>query len=116
MLVRTFDKWQTILSDDLGIKPVIENARRIGGPRPRARTDLRPVIAKFLYRPEYFQIIWKKRSLKSDVRVPDYLIWEDQQKKKKLREVMKQAYDGGKKVPFHHGNLYVDGILYKIGK
>ena len=36
------DKLQTILSDDLGIKPVIENAHRIGGPRPGATTDPRP--------------------------------------------------------------------------
>jgi len=47
--------------------------------------------------------------------VSDDLIWEDRQKKKKLREVMKQAYDEGKKVRFHHGNLYVDSFLYKNG-
>ena len=42
---------KTILSNDLGIKPVIENAHRIGGPRTGASNDPRPVIAKFLYRP-----------------------------------------------------------------
>ena len=107
------DKLQTILSDDLGIKPVIENAHSIGGPRTGAATDPRPVIGKFLYRPERFQVIRKNRNLKNGVRVSDDLFWEDRQKKKKLREVMKQAYDEGKKVRFHHGNLYVDGILYK---
>ena len=45
------------------------------------------------------------------MRVSDDVIWEDQQKKKKLREVMKQAYNEGKKVRSHHGNLYVDRIL-----
>ena len=43
------EKLKTILSNDLGIKPVIENAHRIGGPRTGASNDPRPVIAKFLY-------------------------------------------------------------------
>ena len=87
---------KTILSNDLGIKPVIENAHRIGGPRTGASNDPRPVIAKFLYRPERLQVIQNKRSLKNDVRISDYLIWEDRQKKK-LKEIMKQAYEEGKK-------------------
>ena len=43
------EKLKTILSNDLGIKPVIENAHRIRGPRTGASNDPRPVIAKFLY-------------------------------------------------------------------
>ena len=39
------EKLKTILSNDLGIKPVIENAHRIGGPRTGASNDPRPVIA-----------------------------------------------------------------------
>ena len=103
------EKLQTILFHDLGIKPAIENAHRIGGPRISAANVSRPIIVKFLYRPERFQVIQKKRSLKNGVRVSDDLIWEDQQRK------MKQVYDEGKKPPFHHGNLYIDGILYKSG-
>ena len=51
-----------------------------------------------------------------DVRISDDLIWEDRQKKKKLKEIRKQAYDEGKKPRFHHGNLYIDGVLYKSGQ
>ena len=104
------EKLKTILSNDLGIKPVIENAHRIGGPRTGASNDPRPVIAKFLYRPERLQVIQNKRSLKNGVRISDDLIWEDRQKKK-LKEIMKQAYEEGKKPRFHHGNLYIDGVL-----
>ena len=71
---------------------------------------IRDLSAKFPHRPERFQ-----RNLKNGLRMSDDLIWEDRQKKKKLREVMKQAYDEGKKVRFHHGNLYFDGFLYKTG-
>ena len=35
----------------------------------------------------------------NDVRIFDDLIWEDRQKKKKLKEIMKQAYEEGRK-PF----------------
>ena len=48
------------------IKPVIENANRIGGPRTGASNDPRPVIAKCLYRPERLQVIQNERSLKND--------------------------------------------------
>ena len=94
------------------IKPVIENANSIEGPRACASNDPRPVIAKFLYRPERLQVIQKK----NDVRISDDLTWEDRQKKKKLKEIRKQAYDEGKKPRFHHGNLYIDGLLYKSGQ
>ena len=108
------EKLKIILSNDLGIKPVIENAHGTGRPRTGASNEPRPVIAKFLYRPERLQIIQKKKSLKNDVRKSDDLIWEDRQQKK-LKEEMKQAYKEGKKPHFHHGNLYIDGILYKSG-
>ena len=74
------EKLKTILSNDLGIKPVIENPHRIGGPRTGASNDPRPVIAKFLHRPERLQVIQNKRSLKNDVKISDDLIWEDGQK------------------------------------
>ena len=79
------EKLQTILCDDLGIKPAIENAHRIGVPKISAANVLRPIIVKFLYRPEHFQVIQKKRSLKNGVRVPDDLIWEERQIKMKLK-------------------------------
>ena len=108
-------KLQSVISDDLGIETAIENARRIGGPRNDDGADPRPIIAKFIYRVERFSVIQRKRDLKNGVRVSEDLIWEDQQKKKKLKDVMKQAYDEGKKLRFCHGNLYIDGVLYKSG-
>ena len=64
------EKLQTILCHDLGIKPAIENAHRIAGPRISAANVSRPIV-KFLYRPERFQVNQKKRSLKNGVRVSD---------------------------------------------
>ena len=46
------------------------------------------------------------------MRISDDLIWENRKKEKKLKEIMKQAYEEGKKPHFHHGNLYIDGVLY----
>ena len=77
--------------------------------------DPRPVIAKSIYRPKLFCVIQRKRDLKNGVRVSEDLIWEDRQKKKKLKDVMKQAYDEGKKPRFRHSNFYIDGALYKSG-
>ena len=79
---KCIEKLKTILSNDLGIKPVIENAHRIGGPRTNASNDPRPVIAKFLYRPERLQVIQNKKSLKNEVRISDDLIWENDKKRK----------------------------------
>ena len=62
------EKLTTTLSNDLGIKPVIENAHRIGGPRTGASNDPRPVIAKFLYQPERLQVIQNNRSQR--------MVWE----------------------------------------
>ena len=106
---------QSILSDDLGIETSIENAHRIGGLRADNGADPRLIIAKFIYRPERFCVIQRKRDLKNGVRVSEDLIWKDRQKKKKLNDVMKQAYDEGKKLRFRHGNLYIDGVVYNSG-
>ena len=51
-----------------------------------------------MYRPERFRVIKKKRDLRDGVRVSDDLIWEDRQKKKQLRSVMKEAFEAGKMV------------------
>ena len=70
-------KLQSILSDDLGIETSIENAHRIGGPRADDGADPRPIIAKFIYRPEHFCVIQRKRDLKNGVSVSEDLIRED---------------------------------------
>ena len=77
------ERLQTLLSEDLGFTPVIENAHRIGCPRTDSGANSRPIIAKFLYRLERLQVIQKKTMLKNGVTVSDDLIWEDRQTKKK---------------------------------
>ena len=104
-------KLSDILGNDLQLQPNIENAQRIG-PFKDDGTP-RPILAKFLYRPERFKVIKKKRELRDGVRVSDDLIWEDRQKKKQLRLVMKDAFEAGKRPRFHHGKLYIDGALHQ---
>ena len=43
-----------ILDSDLQVQPTIENAHRIGA--PKSDGSPRPILAKFLYRPEQFRI------------------------------------------------------------
>ena len=104
-------KLSDILGNDLQLQPNIENAHRIG-PFKDDGTP-RPILAKFLYRPERFKVIKKKRELRDGVRVSDDLIWEDRQKKKQLKLVMKDAFEAGKRPRFHHGKLYIDGALHQ---
>ena len=82
-------KLRDIIENDLQLQSNIENAHRIG-PFKDDGTP-RPILAKFLYRPERFRVIKKKRDLRDGVRVSDDLIWEDRQKKKQLRSVTKQS-------------------------
>ena len=105
------DKLQTILSNDLNIKPEIENAHRIGAFRDDGSP--RPLIAKFIYRPERFQIFRKRRDLQNRVWLSEDLICEDRQKKNLYKDVMKEAFHQGKKPRFHHGCLYIEGVEYK---
>ena len=86
-------KLRDIIGNDLQFQPNIENAHRIG-PFKDDGTP-RPILAKFLYRPERFRVVKKKRDLRDGVRVSDDLIWEDRQKKKQLRFVMKEAFEAG---------------------
>ena len=57
-------KLQSVLSDDLAIETTIGNAHRIGGPRNGNGADPRPIIAKFIYRPERFCVIQRKEILR----------------------------------------------------
>ena len=66
----------------------------------------------FFYRPERLKILHKKRDLQDGVWVTEDLIWEDREKKKKLKDVMKAAFESGKKPRFHRGKLYIDGVIY----
>ena len=106
-----FSKLQDILLTDLNFQPEIENAHRIG--RLRMEGSPRPIIAKFLYRPERARVQKNRKNLRSGVWISEDLIWEDQQKKKELREVMKEAYTRGQKPRFQQGTLYIDGQKYR---
>ncbi|CAH3016115.1 unnamed protein product [Porites evermanni] len=74
--------------------PEIENAHRVG---PRNNDKPRVIICKFLYRPQRYKVIQKKRDLEDE----------------KLKEVMKEAFENGKKPRFARGKLYIDGVLYR---
>ena len=106
-----FAKLRDIIGNDLQLQSNIENAHRIG-PFKNDATP-RPILAKFLYRPERFRVIKKKRDLRNGARVSDDLIWEDRQKKKQFRSVMKEAFEAGKRPRFHHGKLYINGELHQ---
>ncbi|CAH3156157.1 unnamed protein product, partial [Pocillopora meandrina] len=88
-------KLRDIIENDLQLQSNIENAYRIG-PFKNDGTP-RPILAKVLYCPEWFKVIEKKRDLRDGVPVLDDLIWEDRQKKKQMRSVMKKAFEAGKR-------------------
>ena len=77
-----------ILSNQLNMESVMENAHRIGRRSDKPRT----IICKFLYHPKRFKVLEKKRDLQDSVWVTEDLIWEDREKKKKLKNVMKAAF------------------------
>ena len=104
-------KLRDIIENDLQLQSNIKNAHRIG-PFKNDGTP-RPILAKVLYCPEWFKVIKEKRDLRDGVPVLDDLIWEDRQKKKQMRSVMKKAFEAGKRPRFHHGKLYIDGVLHQ---
>lgn len=72
--------WKTISVGNLFIKPVIENALRIGGHRKGAGADGLPVV-RSLYN---VYILYSSLSSNPEERKYD-LTWDDRQKKKRLR-------------------------------
>ena len=102
-------KIQDILATQLNLEPKLENAHRAG---PRSDAKPRAIICKFVYRPERYKAFRKKRDLSDGVWITEDLTWEDREKKK-LKDVMKEAFESGKKPRFHRGKLYIDGALYK---
>ena len=90
-----------IISKDLKQKPVIENAHRVGPSRDDGSP--RPIIAKFLYRPDRRDILRNKKLFKNGTYVSEDL---------DLKAVMQEAYESGKRPKFRNGKLYVDGIPY----
>lgn len=93
----------------LGFDADIENAHRTGKP---SQGKPRHIVAKFLRRPERFQVLQQKRNMLKDhnIIVCEDLIPEDLQMRRKLTPYAKEAYAEGKKVRFVNGcNLVIDG-------
>ena len=86
------------------MEPTIENAHCVG---PSITDKQRAMICKFIYRPERFKVLQKKRALQNNVWITEDLIWEDREKKKKLKD------ESGKKPRFHRWQLYRHGALLK---
>ena len=57
-------KVRDILSNQLDMEPEIENAHRVG---PRNDDKPRVIICKFLYRPQRYKVIQKKRDLEDGI-------------------------------------------------
>ena len=57
-------KVRDILSNQLDMEPGIENAHRVG---PRNDDKPRVIICKFLYRPQRYKVIQKKRDLEDGI-------------------------------------------------
>ena len=104
------DTLENIILNYLNLEAAIKNAHRIGPSREDGSP--RPIIAKFLYRPERRNILQKKKSLKNGIYFFEDLIPEERKKKNELKSVMQQAYEGGKRPTFRNGKLYIDGVLH----
>ena len=92
------------------MEPEIENAYRVG---PRNDDKPRVIIGKLLYRLQRYKDIQEKRDLEDGIWVSEDLIWEDREEKKQLKEVMKEAFENGKKLRFSRGKIYIHGALYR---
>ena len=103
-------KLQSLLYNTLGYEANIENAHRTG--RKRLGKP-RHIVAKFLYRPERRKILSNRRNLSDNVWVVEGLINEDLEVKKVYQDIMKKAFQEGKKPRFYHGKLYIDGVPYR---
>ena len=80
-----------------------ENAHRTGR---RDTGKPRPVIAKFLRRPESFEVLRKRYSFKeAEVRIYEDLIPKDLDSRRKLADVVKDARLKGKRTMFVRGDF-----------
>ena len=43
------------------------------------------IICKFIYRPERFKVLQKKRDLQNNVWITEDLIWDDREKKEEVK-------------------------------
>lgn len=89
----------------------IENAHRTG----KTREDGKPrhIIAKFLRRPQRFQVLTQRSKFKENkINVVEDLIFSDLQSRRSLSVHAKEAWESKKKVRFSKGSLFIDGVKF----
>lgn len=108
------DKIKEILDDTCDLHPEIENAHR-SGRIPKTSTDKpRHILVKFIYRPDRQAVMQRCKSALSErgIFMLQDLPAADAATKKSLRDVMKKAYQAGKRPVFRNGHLYINGQKY----
>ena len=101
-------KLENLIKSTLGLDVSIENAHRTGR---SIRGNPRRVIAKFLKRPEKFQVLIRRKEF-SPVLVLEDLIQKDLAYRKLVSSYAKSAREAGKNVKFSRGLLYIDGVRF----
>ena len=101
-------KLENLIKSTLGLDVSIENAHRTGR---SIRGNPRHVIAKFLKRPERFQVLIRRKEF-SPVLVLEDLIQKDLAYRKLVSSYAKSAREAGKNVKFSRGLLYIDGVRF----
>ena len=106
-----------ILKDKFGLTGVlIDNAHRVPVKTTRKESDKpRHIIVKFPIRQQRSAILVNKRDVLrgSNVFITVDLCKTDYETKKRLRQVMKTAYEDGHKVRFINGELFINNKLYR---
>ena len=103
-------KIQELIHSRLQIKVDIENAHRVG---KQLRDKPRPIIAKFIRRPERFSVLRQRFEFKKDeVMVFEDLIAKDFKARRNLAAVVQDARRQGKRTRFVKDTLFIDGRKY----
>ena len=90
----------------------IENAHRTGKPNTG---NPRHIIAKFIRRTDRSAVLKARRKLRENgLIVAEDLIHKDLEKRRQLSDVMYNARNGGQRVRFSRGDLYLDGVKYRM--
>ena len=105
------ERIKDILLEKCNFQPELENAHR-SGRFPKMPTDQpRHILVKFIYRPERQLVL--KRCKKALAECGIYMIQDlpaaDAAKKRSLKDVMRKAFQEGKKPNFRNGQLYING-------
>lgn len=99
-----------LIKSSLGISVDIENAHRVG----RKLDKPRHIIARFLRRPERYQVLMKRKVFKDQkkILVVEDLTKIDLQLRRQLSSYAQEAYQQGKRVRFSKGTLFIDKVKF----